>query len=50
MLKDINDREHDSEVRDRDRLQNEKGKKYGDRKSGSNSSKIIEGDKVYVKI
>lgn len=49
MLRDINDREDDSEVRDRDGLQKEKGKEYGDRKRGAESSKIIEGDKVYVK-
>lgn len=49
MLKNINEREDDSEVRDRDRLQKEKGKEYADRKRRAEDSEITEGDKVYVK-
>lgn len=49
MLRDINDRENDSEARDRDKWQKEKGKEYGDLKRRAKDSDIIEGDKVYVK-
>lgn len=49
MLKDINAREDDTEVRDRDKIQKEKGKEYGDRKRRAGDSGISTGDKVYVK-
>ncbi|CAH2090028.1 unnamed protein product [Euphydryas editha] len=48
MLQDI-DKEDDSEVRDRDKLEKEKGKEYGDRKRRAEHPELIEGDKVYVK-
>lgn len=49
MFRDINEKEDDSEIRDRDRLQKQRGKEYGDRKRRAEDSQIIEGDKVYVK-
>lgn len=49
MLKDINDREDDTEVRDRDKVQKEKGKQYGDKKRRAEDPEISTGDKVYVK-
>lgn len=49
MLKDMNETHNDSEVRDRDKLQKEKGKEYGDRKRKAEIPDLIEGDKVYVK-
>ncbi|KAL0901956.1 hypothetical protein ABMA27_007099 [Loxostege sticticalis] len=42
-------RMEDSEVRDRDSIQKEKGKEYGDRKRRAEDSTVIEGDKVYIK-
>ncbi|CAH2088405.1 unnamed protein product [Euphydryas editha] len=39
----------DSDVRDRDKTQKEKGKEYADRKRRAEDSTITEGDKVYVK-
>ena len=39
----------DSDVRDRDKTQKEKGKEYGDRKRRAEEPVITEGDKVYVK-
>lgn len=44
MLKDI-DKEDDSEVRDRDKLQKEKGKEYADRKRRAENPELIEGKK-----
>lgn len=38
-----------TEVRDRDRIQKEKGKEYGDKKRHAVDSVLKEGDKVYVK-
>lgn len=40
---------NDSEVRDRDKEQKEKGKEYGDRKRRAKESDLAVGDKVYVK-
>ncbi|XP_037293110.1 uncharacterized protein K02A2.6-like [Manduca sexta] len=48
-LGEINYRLNDSEIRDKDKIQKEKGKEYGDRKRKALESDIIEGDKVYVK-
>ncbi|CAK1595187.1 unnamed protein product [Parnassius mnemosyne] len=49
MLKNMNSKEDYSEIRDRDKLQKEKGKEYGDRKRRAKDSEFIEGDKVYLK-
>lgn len=49
MLRDITEKGDDSEVRDRDKLQKEKGREYGDRKRRASDPEITEGDKVYVK-
>ncbi|XP_049880106.1 uncharacterized protein K02A2.6-like [Pectinophora gossypiella] len=49
MLKDVNFKEDDLEVRDRDKLQKERGKEYGDRKRRAENSELTEGDKVYIK-
>lgn len=40
---------NDSEVRDRDKVQKELGKEYGDKKRNALESEINEGEKVYVK-
>lgn len=49
MLRKIEDQEDDSEVRDRDKIQKEKGKEYGDRKRRAQSPGLVEGNKVYVR-
>jgi hypothetical protein len=49
MLKDINGMENDTEVRDRDKIQKEKGKEYGDRKRRAENTELKVGEKVYVK-
>ncbi|XP_022826768.1 uncharacterized protein K02A2.6-like [Spodoptera litura] len=41
--------EDDSEVRDKDKEQKERGKEYGDKKRRAKESQLVEGDKVYVK-
>lgn len=48
-LGEINYRLDDSDIRDRDKIQKDKGKEYGDRKRRATESDIMEGDKVYVK-
>lgn len=49
MLQEINEKIDDSEIRDRDKEQKERGKAYGDRKRRAQYSDISEGEKVYVK-
>lgn len=49
MLKAWIEREEDSEVRDRDKIQKEKGKEYGDRKRRAQETELETGDKVYIK-
>ncbi|XP_013167322.1 PREDICTED: uncharacterized protein K02A2.6-like [Papilio xuthus] len=49
MMKDIYEMDNDTEVRDRDEMQKEKGKEYGDRKRRAGNTDLTEGDKVYVK-
>ncbi|XP_072936215.1 uncharacterized protein [Epargyreus clarus] len=48
-LLDNNSKINDSEVRDKDRMEKEKGKEYGDRKRHAEYPSLSEGDKVYVK-
>lgn len=48
-LEGIYNKIDDTEVRDRDRAQKEKGKEYGDRKRKAVDSDISQGDKVYLK-
>lgn len=49
MLKNIYQTDNETEVRDRDKLQKEKGKEYGDRKRRAENPELTVGDKVYVK-
>ncbi|XP_022815233.1 uncharacterized protein K02A2.6-like [Spodoptera litura] len=39
----------DLEVRDKDKIEKQKGKEYGDRKRHAENSILMEGDKVYIK-
>ncbi|KAL0884211.1 hypothetical protein ABMA27_016213 [Loxostege sticticalis] len=48
-LQDIENKEDDTEIRDKDRQQKEKGKEYGDKRRRARDSDLNEGDKVYVK-
>lgn len=48
-LESTSEKINDSDVRDRDRIQKEIGKEFGDRKRKAVDSEIMEGDKVYVK-
>lgn len=48
-LENTNEKKEDLEVRDRDKIQKELGKEYGDRKRKAMQSVISEGEKVYVK-
>lgn len=41
--------EDDSEIRDKDKEQKEKGREYGDRRPQAKESDLVEGDKVYIK-
>ncbi|XP_026741387.1 uncharacterized protein K02A2.6-like [Trichoplusia ni] len=45
----IDNKIDDSEVRDKDKIEKEKGKEYGDRKRHAEHSTLLEGDKVYIK-
>lgn len=38
----------DSEIRDRDKIQKEKGKNYSDLKRRATEKTILEGDKIYI--
>lgn len=49
MLQDINNKEDDTEIRDRDKEQKGKGKEYGDKRRRAQDVDLNEGDKVYVK-
>ncbi|CAH2105722.1 unnamed protein product [Euphydryas editha] len=48
-FQDISNTIDDTEIRDKDREQKEKGKDYGDKRRGARDSDLNEGDKVYVK-
>lgn len=48
-LLDINNKIEDSEVRDRDKEQKEKGKEYADNKRRATDHEIRVGEKVYIK-
>lgn len=48
-LHGIDNEEIDMDVRDRDKIQKEKGKEYGDRKRRAVETILNEGDKVYIK-
>lgn len=48
-LENASEKMNDSDVRDRDRVQKELGKEYGDRKRKAIEPEIKEGEKVYVK-
>lgn len=48
-FQDINNKIDDTEVRDRDTQQKEKGKDYGDKRRSAQNSDLNEGEKVYVK-
>ena len=51
MLENVSGKLNDTEVRDRDRVQKQLAKEYGDRKRRAVESEINEGEKVYyVKI
>lgn len=49
MLKEINGQDDDTEVRDHDKIQKEKGKEYGDRKRRAENPGLTGGEKVYLK-
>ena len=49
MLKEMNKLENDTDVRDRDKSEKEKGKEYGDRKRKAKDVELAEGEKVYIK-
>lgn len=48
-IQDISNKIDDTEIRDKDREQKEKGKKYGDKVRDARDPDLNEGDKVYVK-
>lgn len=48
-LQDISNKEDDTEIRDKDREQKERGKNYGDKRRKARDPDLNEGDKVYVK-
>ncbi|XP_045452155.1 uncharacterized protein K02A2.6-like [Melitaea cinxia] len=48
-IQDISNKIDDTEIRDKDREQKEKGKNYGDRMRNARDTDLNEGDKVYVK-
>lgn len=48
-LQDISNQEDDTEVRDKDKEQKEKGKDYGDNRRKARDSDLNEGDKVYIR-
>lgn len=48
-FQDINNKDDDTEIRDKDKEQKEKGKDYGDKRRRARDSDLNEGDKVYLR-